>query len=348
MSKPLLTVGMATYDEYDSTWSTLSTLRLQLRTLLPNNHEFVVINNHPDGKDTPALVELMKPIRNGKLIAHSRQGTGSRQKIFEHANGVFTLCIDCHISIDFAGLTRLISFISTRQRTNDLYHGVLLLNDFVTRETHMEPIWRDKMFGAWGSDARRFGEEAFEIPMHGLGLFLCRTEAWPGFNPLFRGFGGEEGYIHFKFRNRGDKTWCLPWLEWVHKFRNKRPTPYVNKLSDRIYNYFVGWHEVGEPEQSIIDHFSKFMKLSAIQSIQQQAHADWAAYVNNKIIPEVQEITPGKTTSLAAVRQMANYVVGLPLDQRQRFITELKRTDSRVYKMLETQLKFLQAAAQRR
>ena len=38
--------------------------------------------------------------------------------------------------------------------------------------------------------------EPFEIPMQGLGMFSCRKEAWLGFNPLFNGFGGEEGYIH--------------------------------------------------------------------------------------------------------------------------------------------------------
>ena len=49
----------------------------------------------------------------------------------------------------------------------------------------------------------------FEITMQGLGLFACRRDAWPGFNPAFRGFGGEEGYIHEKIRQRGGETLVL-------------------------------------------------------------------------------------------------------------------------------------------
>ena len=57
----------------------------------------------------------------------------------------------------------------------------------------------------WGDDPRGADPTApgFDIPMHGLGLFACRRAAWPGFHPKFRGFGGEEGYIHEKFRQCG-------------------------------------------------------------------------------------------------------------------------------------------------
>ena len=42
----------------------------------------------------------------------------------------------------------------------------------------------------------------FEMGMQGLGVFACRKAAWPGFNPRFSGFGGEEGYIHEKIRRK--------------------------------------------------------------------------------------------------------------------------------------------------
>jgi hypothetical protein len=61
----------------------------------------------------------------------------------------------------------------------------------------------------------------FEIPAMGLGLFSMRKDAWPGFNPLFRGFGGEEGYIHEKVRRLGGKAICLPALRWIHRFTEK-------------------------------------------------------------------------------------------------------------------------------
>ena len=44
------------------------------------------------------------------------------------------------------------------------------------------------------------------------------TGAWPGFPAAFRGFGGEEAYIHEKFRRAGGRRLCLPWLRWMHRF----------------------------------------------------------------------------------------------------------------------------------
>ena len=46
--------------------------------------------------------------------------------------------------------------------------------------------------------------------MQGLGLFACRGEAWPGINPRFRGFGGEEGYLHEKVRQNGAASCAIP------------------------------------------------------------------------------------------------------------------------------------------
>jgi hypothetical protein len=53
-------------------------------------------------------------------------------------------------------------------------------------------------------------DEPFEVPAQGLGIFSCKKSEWLGFNPHFRGFGGEECYIHEKYRQAGRKTICLP------------------------------------------------------------------------------------------------------------------------------------------
>ena len=66
------------------------------------------------------------------------------------------------------------------------------------------------MWGIWATDPRGVDPEGepFEIPMQGMGVFSCRKEAWLGFNPAFRGFGGEEGYIHEKFRQARSAAAC--------------------------------------------------------------------------------------------------------------------------------------------
>ena len=71
------------------------------------------------------------------------------------------------------------------------------------------------MYGRWDDNGQAQDPDAepFDIPMQGMGLFACRRAAWPGFNPGFRGFGGEEGYIHEKFRQAGGRTLCLPFMK---------------------------------------------------------------------------------------------------------------------------------------
>ncbi len=83
------------------------------------------------------------------------------------------------------------------------------------------------MWGIWGTDPRGLDPEGepFEIPMQGMGVFSCRQSAWQGFNPLFRGFGGEEGYIHEKFRQAGGRCLCLPWLRWITGSAGRRASP---------------------------------------------------------------------------------------------------------------------------
>jgi hypothetical protein len=95
--------------------------------------------------------------------------------------------------------------------------------------------------------------------MQGLGLFACRKAAWPGFNRKFRGFGGEEGYIHEKFRRQGGRVLCLPFLRWAHRFDRPSGTRYENRWEDRIRNYLIGWHELGMDSQATLEHFCGFI-----------------------------------------------------------------------------------------
>lgn len=88
----------------------------------------------------------------------------------------------------------------------------------------------------------------FEIPGMGMFLFSCRREAWPGFHPEFRGFGGEESYISGVFRQRGDRHLCLPWLKAVHRFGRDVPVSHaVVKNYDKVRNLVIGRQALGLP-----------------------------------------------------------------------------------------------------
>ena len=75
--------------------------------------------------------------------------------------------------------------------------------------------------------------------MQGLGVFSCRKDAWLDFNPRFRGFGGEEGYIHEKFRQSGQRCLCLPSLRWLHRFGRPNGVPYPLTVDDKLRNYLL-------------------------------------------------------------------------------------------------------------
>ena len=158
-------------------------------------------------------------------------------------------------------MAQLLRYFAENETTPDLLQGPLLQDDLKRLSTHFRPEWRGGMYGVWDNNGLAADPHAppFEIPMQGLGLFACRRAAWLGFNEAFRGFGGEEGYIHEKFRQAGARTLCLPFLRWMHRFNRPMGLPYRNILEDRIWNYLVGFGELGLPTTEMEEHFRELI-----------------------------------------------------------------------------------------
>jgi hypothetical protein len=154
-------------------------------------------------------------------------------------------------------LKKLLDYFSGNPDSRDLLHGPLLYDSLAKVATHFRPEWSGGMFGVWDNNGLADNPDAppFEIPMQGMGLFASRRGAWPDFNAEFRGFGGEEWYIHEKFRRNGGRVLCLPFLRWVHRFNRPLGIPYRNTFEDRIWNYLVGFRELGLPTEEMEGHF---------------------------------------------------------------------------------------------
>lgn len=129
--------------------------------------------------------------------------------------------------------------------------------------------------------------EPFEVGAMGLGLFACRKDAWLGFNPAFRGFGGEEWYIHTKFRQAGRKCLCLPGLKWLHRFGRPGGVTYPLTVWHKARNYVIGHRELGLPLGPVYEHFVKTGKLS-------QEH--WDAILAGDVEPPAPPKPPGCNT----------------------------------------------------
>jgi len=256
-----LTIGMATYDDYDGAYFTIQSIRIN-NPELEGAVEFVVIDNNPGGPSSDALSSLGKWIDGYRYVPCGEwTGTAIRNMVFEESSSPFVLCIDSHVLIVPGALSKLISYSESNPDSRDLVQGPLVYDDLRNRSTHMEPQWRAGMYGTWANDARGDDPAApcFDIPMHGLGLFACRRAAWPGFNPKFRGFGGEEGYIHEKIRQHGGRTLCLPFLRWLHRFNRPMGVPYVNRWRDRMRNYLIGFIELGLDTAEMEAHFAELL-----------------------------------------------------------------------------------------
>jgi hypothetical protein len=264
-TRKTLCIGMSVYDDYDGVYFSAMAIRLY-HPEIADDTEILVVDNHPDGPCAEELKLLEGSIPGYRYVPFDgNYGTAVRDLVFREANAEFVLCIDCHVMFAPGSLRQLLDYFRAHRDTNDLLQGPLLHDDMRTLATHMDQTWSHGMYGVWGNDPRAADPAAppFEIAMHGLGAFACRRGAWPGFNPRLRGFGGEEGYIQEKFRRAGGRALCLPFLRWVHRFGRPAGVPYKNSWEDRIRNYLVIAHELGNDPSEALDHFREHIGAEA-------------------------------------------------------------------------------------
>lgn len=258
-----LTIGMSCYNDYDGVWFTINSI-LQYHPEVRDDIRFVVIDGNPDSAHGQACERLIAKLKNrhgncGLYVKNvSWASTASRDYVFQFATTPYVLCVDSHVMIAPGVLRKLIDHYDSNPQCNDLIQGPLYDENGDLFATEMTPVWDYNMYGKWGKNHDLAnGTEPWNVELMGLGLFSCTKQAWPGFNPAFRGFGGEEGYIHRKFINNGGKCTMYPWLKWIHRFDRPGGVPYLNEYVDRLKNYLIGWYETGQDVTPIMDYFCK-------------------------------------------------------------------------------------------
>ena len=261
-----LTIGLPTYNDFDGVYFTVQALRLSQDL---EAAEILVVDNY--GCDTTrSFVENLPGVRY--VRSTTAVGTGAaKNQVFAHASGDFVLCLDSHVLLAPDAIARLVAYCRAHPGTNDLLQGPLWLDDLHAEgvATNLSLDWSGGMLGQWETDQRGVdpGAPPFEIRNQGMGLFACRRETWPGFNPRFRGFGGEEGYLQAKVRLHGGRTLCLPFLRWVHRFARPTGTPYTVRDRDKFRNYLIGHLEVGLDLRDLFGHFVGMLPPDALRAI---------------------------------------------------------------------------------
>ena len=244
-----LTIGMATYDDYDGVFFTIQSLRMHHRICNTDAVQFVVMDTNPSsphGKEVKTFVT--QNLKNGsKYIAKTSGNISSFNKyeIVEHADGKYILILDCHVLLQLSAIENLLNYYWKNPDCKDLVQGPLLYDNLDNVSTHFDKKWSGDMYGVWATNEEKYKQgQPFEISMQGMGLCSFEKKNWPGISQHFRGFGAEEGYIAEKFRLNGGRNICLPQLKWNHRFGRPSGVKYRLVLEDRIYNYFLGWLEM--------------------------------------------------------------------------------------------------------
>ncbi len=251
-------VGMATFDDFDGVWFTIQAIRM-FHSEVADELAFLVIDNHPEGPVASQLKELDRLVPSLRYIPfRGYRGTAVRDLVFREANADIVCCVDSHVLLRPGALAAVLSWFDEHPDSRDLLQGPLL-DDTLDGPiaTHFDPVWGANMYGQWGLDQRIMAPdpEPFEIGMQGLGVFACRREGWPGINPRFRGFGGEEGYLHEKVRRAGGRIICHPSFAWAHRFTRPHGAPYGTTWEAVLRNYLIGWGELGWDTTGVEDHF---------------------------------------------------------------------------------------------
>jgi Glycosyl transferase family 2 len=313
MTKPTITVAMATYDDFHGVFFTVQSLRLY-QNATPEWLEIVVLDNNPGsvhGNETRSLLASLEHVARVKYVPFegSVGTTQTRERLFAEASGDIVVVLDCHVLLVPGALTRLRDYFEglSEEESKNLFTGPLLLDSLNFVQTHFECGWRGQMWGTWATawknkDGRLYvlqqsatgtveikalntpgpwvdlkihwanheqqmrdwgytvhgldpTDEPFEVPAQGLGMFISARKHWLGFNPHFKSFGGEECYIHEKYRQAGRKTVCLPFMQWNHRFGRPDGPRYPITVEGKMRNYILGFQELGLPIEEVRHHF---------------------------------------------------------------------------------------------
>lgn len=249
-----LTLGLPCFNNMTEVWFSVQSLRMYHNL---TDCEILVVDNFGD----PVLEKFIKN-NGGGVVRYEKYtdmvGTScTKNKVFELARGEMVLCMDSHILIRSGALDNI-------PVTDDLVHGPIIYTDNKNYCCEWLDQWRGQMWGIWGKNVQVLPKQPFEIWGMGTGFFLTKRTSWLGYNNKFRGFGGEQGYLHEKYRKAGRKVWCYPNLVWMHMFFDQgRKIPYPCRLIDRVRNYLIGFEELWKDPKPIIDHYGEKMVADA-------------------------------------------------------------------------------------
>jgi len=287
---------MLTHEDFHGCWFTMQAIRCY-HAEAAKSIRFTIIDNAPHSSHGEELKKSVAGMSDVDYhTVENVSSTSFRNLVFELAPTDYVLCLDSHVLLIPKAVERLVRFYQKNPHCHDLLQGPLYTEMNYVIATEMEPCWRGDNFGTWKTAENPNDPlaEAFEIPMHGMGLFACSRAGWPRFAPGMRGFGAEEGTIHETFRRLGRSTWCLPFLGWMHRFGKPEGRKYLLSTDSKVRNYLTAFKHAGLPLDSIEAYFK--YRINSGQPAQSEAEMrqlmTWAAGLPECSLPSPSGYTP--------------------------------------------------------
>jgi glycosyltransferase involved in cell wall biosynthesis len=195
------------------------------------------------------LVPQTQNLYQGPMITHGTRNYAKATHLYpQWGDGMYGQWATAWITADG-------QFVQTRNNEDRLAVSDLLTNVPIVAP-EIEWAGHEPKLQQLGWRLAIDNKEPFEIPAQGSGLFSCRRDAWLGFHKDFKEFGGEEYYIQDKYRYNNRATYCLPWLQWHHRFYRDVDPTYPNRKETKFANAVL-WHkEFNKDTTEVVEHFT--------------------------------------------------------------------------------------------
>src|SRR5262245_50221134 len=105
-----LTIGIATYDDFDGAWFTIESLCLHHPQWMDST-EIILLDNHPEAPTAALLSRLAGQVPNARYLPVTTvRSTAVRDLLFRHANGAVVLVLDSHVLLAAGALDALLAY----------------------------------------------------------------------------------------------------------------------------------------------------------------------------------------------------------------------------------------------
>lgn len=172
--KPKLTVGMATFNDFEGVWATVQSVFLHNQWESPYDVEIVIVDTSPNGSEHKRLVQGLVAKHQGHhhiKYMELPQVVGTtypRDIIFSIATAPAVVVLDCHVMLPINALLRLSVWFDKHPDCKDIIHGPMWYDELSGPATHFADQFRGGMWGTWSAaweapDGTRFCCEGEEI-----------------------------------------------------------------------------------------------------------------------------------------------------------------------------------------